>query len=87
MVPFFEWIADYYRHPIGMVIHGFLPGERHKSASLTRKGKTLLRAGCLILKRGAYCTGSTKTPKKTSLAHEEDLPASGKRVDSGGRPS
>ncbi len=45
MVPFFEWIADYYRYPVGMVIHGFLPGERHKSASLTPKGKAFVAGG------------------------------------------
>jgi len=42
MVPFFEWIADYYRHPLGMVIHASLPGERVKSATLTPKGKAFI---------------------------------------------
>ncbi|MBT3258481.1 MAG: primosomal protein N' [Deltaproteobacteria bacterium] len=42
MVSFFEWIAEYYRHPLGMVIHASLPGERFKSAMLTRKGKAFV---------------------------------------------
>ncbi len=42
MVPFFEWLADYYHHPLGMVIHSSLPGDRFKSARLTKKGKTFL---------------------------------------------
>jgi len=44
MVPFFEWIADYYRHPLGMVIHASLPGERFKSAVLTPKGQIFVEA-------------------------------------------
>ncbi len=42
MVPFFEWLADYYRHPLGLVIHGSLPGEHFRSATLTPKGKALV---------------------------------------------
>ena len=42
MVPLFKWIADYYRHPLGMVIHSSLPGEPFKSATLTEKGKGFL---------------------------------------------
>ncbi len=42
MVPFFQWLADYYRHPPGMVIHASLPGERFKSATLTKKGTAFL---------------------------------------------
>ena len=42
MVPFFKWIADYYRHPLGMVIHSSLPGDPFKSATLTKKGKGFL---------------------------------------------
>ncbi len=42
MVPFFEWIADYYRHPLGMVIHSSLPGDPYKGAVLTEKGKAFL---------------------------------------------
>ena len=44
MVPFFQWIADYYRHPLGMVIHASVPGERFKSATLTPKGKTFIES-------------------------------------------
>ena len=42
MIPFFEWMADYYRHPLGMVIDAALPGEYYKSAKLTLKGQTLV---------------------------------------------
>lgn len=42
MVSFFEWIAEYYRHPLGMVIHASLPGEQFKSAALTEKGKAFV---------------------------------------------
>ena len=42
MVPLFKWIADYYRHPLGMVIHSSVPGEPFKSATLTKKGKGFL---------------------------------------------
>ena len=42
MVPFFEWVADYYIHPIGMVIQSALPGglnrKSYKTAFLTEKG-------------------------------------------------
>jgi primosomal protein N' (replication factor Y) (superfamily II helicase) len=38
MVPFFEWIADYYIHPVGMVIRSALPEAHFKTASLTEKG-------------------------------------------------
>ena len=43
MVPFFKWMADYYLHPVGMVIHGMVPGTGFKSAKLTPKGTTLLK--------------------------------------------
>ncbi len=42
MVSFFEWIAEYYRYPLGMVIHASLPGEQFKSAALTEKGKAFV---------------------------------------------
>lgn len=42
MVPFFEWIADYYIHPIGMVIRAALPEAHFKSAGLTKKGVAVL---------------------------------------------
>ena len=34
MIPFFEWIADYYLYPLGQVIQSALPG------GLTRKDVT-----------------------------------------------
>jgi primosomal protein N' (replication factor Y) len=47
-VPFFEWVADYYVHPIGKVIQAVLPGGLNKkifkTASLTETGlEALLR--------------------------------------------
>ncbi|MBW1782259.1 MAG: primosomal protein N' [Deltaproteobacteria bacterium] len=42
MVPFFEWIADYYIHPVGMVIRSALPETHFKTASLTKKGADVL---------------------------------------------
>jgi len=38
MVPFFEWIAEYYIHPVGKVIRCALPESQFKTASLTPKG-------------------------------------------------
>lgn len=41
-VPFFEWMADYYMHPIGQLIQSALPGglntDPYKTALLTEKG-------------------------------------------------
>lgn len=46
IVPFFEWIAEYYMHPVGQVIQLSLPGGLNKGtikiASLTEKGMTIL---------------------------------------------
>ncbi len=42
MISFFRWMADYYRHPLGMVIHASLPGEHFKWATLTPKGKAFM---------------------------------------------
>ena len=42
MIPFFEWIADYYIHPIGVVIRSALPETHFKTAHLTEKGADLL---------------------------------------------
>ncbi len=47
MVPFFEWIADYYIHPVGMVIRSALPETHFKTASLTEMGAAALN-GCLF---------------------------------------
>ncbi len=45
-VPFFEWMADYYLHPVGRVIQSVLPGGLNaapfKSARLTEKGLSVL---------------------------------------------
>ena len=44
LVPFFQWMADYYLHPIGRFIQAALPGGinmRHfKIGRLTEKGRT-----------------------------------------------
>jgi primosomal protein N' (replication factor Y) len=46
IVPFFEWIAEYYMHPIGQVIQSVLPGGLNKGTirivSLTKKGMDIL---------------------------------------------
>jgi primosomal protein N' (replication factor Y) len=46
MIPFFVWIADYYRYPIGRVIKGALPGglnmTRVETVSITDKGRAML---------------------------------------------
>ncbi len=51
MIPFFEWIADYYLYPLGQVIQSALPGglTRKEVASyrLTPAGKGHLSDACL----------------------------------------
>ena len=46
MVPFFEWMAQYYLHPIGRIIQSALPGglniKKFKTASLTERGLEVL---------------------------------------------
>jgi len=46
MVPFFRWIADYYRYPIGEVIKGALPGGLNithvETVRITDKGRSML---------------------------------------------
>jgi len=46
MVPFFEWMAKYYIHPIGRVIQAALPAglnmKCYKTACLTEKGREVL---------------------------------------------
>ncbi len=46
MVPFFEWLSEYYLCPIGMVIQSVLPAGTNtkifKAAALTEKGKEVL---------------------------------------------
>lgn len=46
MVPFFEWMADYYLHPIGQIIRSALPAgietKPFKTAFLTQKGSRIL---------------------------------------------
>jgi primosomal protein N' (replication factor Y) (superfamily II helicase) len=47
MVPFFEWIADYYLHPLGKVIQSALPGglnsKPYRIARLTERGLEALQ--------------------------------------------
>ena len=44
MVPFFKWIADYYKYPIGEVVKNALPGGLnvydYSSITLTEKGRS-----------------------------------------------
>jgi primosomal protein N' (replication factor Y) len=46
MIPFYHWIADYYKHPIGDVIKNALPGGLtlydYAALSITDQGKTAL---------------------------------------------
>jgi primosomal protein N' (replication factor Y) len=47
MIPFFQWISDYYKHPIGDVIKNGLPGgltlHDYASIVLTEEGKRALK--------------------------------------------
>ena len=47
-VPFFEWMADYYMHPIGQLIQSALPGglntDPYKTALLTEDGLSAIDA-------------------------------------------
>ncbi|MGD2097712.1 MAG: primosomal protein N' [Desulfobacterales bacterium] len=47
MIPFYQWIADYYKHPIGDVIKNALPGGLtlydYAAVSITAEGKAALR--------------------------------------------
>jgi len=49
MVPFFKWIADYYKYPIGEVIKNALPGGLnvydYALLTITEKGSSALRHG------------------------------------------
>jgi primosomal protein N' (replication factor Y) len=51
MIPFYQWIADYYKHPIGDVIKNALPGGLtlydYAALSITAEGKTALRGKIL----------------------------------------
>jgi len=46
MVPFFQWLADYYLYPVGRFIQAALPGglnvRSFKTGTLTRKGEAAL---------------------------------------------
>lgn len=45
LIPLFEWMADYYIHPIGQIIQAALPGglnmNPYKTAFLTEKGSNI----------------------------------------------
>lgn len=47
MVPFFKWIADYYKYPVGQVVKAALPGgldvRDFASVSITEKGRDALK--------------------------------------------
>jgi primosomal protein N' (replication factor Y) len=46
LVPFFQWMADYYLHPLGRLIQSALPSglnaRSFKTATITEKGKEIL---------------------------------------------
>lgn len=50
MISFFEWISDYYKHPIGDVIKNGLPGGLtlydYESIAITESGKQALKDNC-----------------------------------------
>ncbi len=52
MLPFFRWIANYYRHPVGEVIKGALPGGLNftqvETVSITEKGRSVLSGPSLM---------------------------------------
>jgi len=66
MVPFFEWIADYYIHPIGMVIRSALPEAHFKTASLTERGATELTR-CLFASGNAEILSWIRDHPETRL--------------------
>ena len=43
MVPLFEWMADYYLNPIGLIIKSAIPGDHFKTARLLKKGEAVLK--------------------------------------------
>ncbi len=51
MVPFFKWIADYYKYPVGEVVKNALPGGLnvydYASVTLTENGRNALNHGQL----------------------------------------
>ena len=51
MVPFFEWISDYYKYPIGQVVKHALPSGLHirdyASVAITEKGRNQIDHGRL----------------------------------------
>ncbi len=51
MIPFFRWISDYYKHPIGDVIKNALPGGLtlydYASLSITAQGLTAMQSNAL----------------------------------------
>ena len=51
LIPFFKWISDYYKHPIGDVIKNALPGGLtlydYASLSITEQGQTALKSTTL----------------------------------------
>jgi len=66
MIPFFKWIADYYKHPIGDVIKNALPGGLtlydFASIAISEKGRKAVR------------TGFVTTVEKKILEHLESGP-------------
>ena len=51
MIPFFQWMSDYYKHPIGDAIKNGLPGGLtlydYASIALTEAGKIALKENCI----------------------------------------
>ena len=66
MVPFFRWIADYYKYPVGEVVKNALPGglnvNDHLSVAITEKGRIALKTGQLFGTLRVATTGKTVAP-------------------------
>ena len=53
MVSLFEWMAEYYLNPIGLIIKSAIPGDHFKTARLTKRGEE-------VLKGSLFQTGETE---------------------------
>jgi len=68
LVPFFEWMADYYLHPIGQMIQSALPGginfNPFKTALLTEKGSRILERSAPVSQEREILTWIRDHPGK-----------------------
>ncbi|UCD87587.1 MAG: DEAD/DEAH box helicase, partial [Desulfobacterales bacterium] len=76
MVPFYGWIAGYYRYPIGEVIKGALPGGLNishvETVSMTDKGRSMLSDSSLkSLERTVLETLQERGPLRLRTLYKE----------------